>query len=158
LQRRTVVSDRSGEMRRFVVALVVVLLVAGFVAFAHAEPGTQSELTAISGPGTGNVLVSPTAKDRPTFDVQVEVNVRDMPPNSTFTVQRRVDLQLDGVCTSTTWLTNGPITTSEGGAGAQHFEVARGAPFLSGVKFDVQFRVVGDGAELRSDCFTVTVK
>lgn len=129
-----------------------------FVIAAHAEPGLQSDLTAISGQGTGHVLVSPTAKDRPTFAVEVEVNVRDMLPNSTFTVERRVDLTPDGVCTSATWLTNGPITTSEGGAGAQHFEVERGAPFVSGVRFDVQFHVIGNGTELRSDCMTVTVK
>ncbi len=87
-----------------------------FVVAAHAEPGLQSDLTAISGQGAGHVLVSPTAKDRPTFAVEVEVNVQDMLPNSTFTVERRVDLTPDGVCTSATWLTNGPITTSDGGA------------------------------------------
>ena len=129
-----------------------------FVVAAHAEPGLQSDLTAISGQGAGHVLVSPTAKDRPTFAVEVEVNVQDMLPNSTFTVERRVDLTPDGVCTSATWLTNGPITTSEGGAGAQHFEVERGAPFVSGVRFDVQFHVIGNGTELRSECMTVTVK
>jgi hypothetical protein len=129
-----------------------------FVIAAHAEPGLQSDLTAISGQGTGNVLVSPTAKDRPTFAVEVEVNVQDMLPNSTFTVERRVDLTPDGACTGTIWLTNGPITTSAGGAGAQHFEVERGAPFVSGVRFDVQFHVIGNGTELLSDCMTVTVK
>jgi len=138
--------------------LLLSLVVFAFVPVAHAEPGLQSDLTAISGQGTGHVLVSPTAKDRPTFDVQIEVNAHDMLPNSTFTVQRRVDLIPDGVCTSTTWLTNGPITTSAGGAGAQHFEVERGAPFVSGVRFDVQFRVIGNGTELRSECMTVTVK
>jgi hypothetical protein len=124
----------------------------------QAEPGTHSELTAISGQGTGHVLVSPTAKDKPNFDVQVEVNLRGMLPNSTFTVERRVDLNPDGVCTGTAWLTNGPIDTSEAGAGAQHFEVERGAPFVSGVRFDVQFHVIGNGTVLLSDCFTVSVK
>jgi hypothetical protein len=149
---------RESKMRRFAVAGVAGLLAGAFVAFAQAEPRTQSELTAVSGQGTGHVLVSPTAKNRPTFDVQVEVNVRDMLPNSTFTVERRADLNPDGICTSPTWLTNGPITTSEGGAGAQHFEVERGAPFVSGVRFDVQFHVIGNGTELVSDCFAVTVK
>jgi len=145
-------------MRRFVIAGFAVAVAAAFVGLARAEPGTRSQLTAISGQGTGYVLVSPTAKDRPTFDVQVEVNVNGMLPDSTFVVQRRVDLNADGVCTGTTWLTNGPITTSSGGAGAEHFEVERGAPFLSGVSFDVQFHVIGNGTELVSECFTVTVK
>jgi hypothetical protein len=145
-------------MRRFAVAGIAALLAAGFVAFARAEPGTQSVLTAISGQGTGHVLVSPTAQDKPNFAVQVEVNVRGMLPNSTFTGARRVDLNPDGVCTGVTWLTNGPITTSEAGAGGQHFFVERGAPFVSGVRFDAQFHVIGNGTELVSDCFTVTVK
>ncbi len=50
----------------------------------------------------------------------------------------------------------GTLQTRRGGA--QHFEVERGAPFVSGVQFDVQFRVIGDGTELRSECYTVTVK
>jgi hypothetical protein len=53
----------------------------------------------------------------------------------------------------------GDLTTSAGGASAARFEVHRGAPFLSGVRFDAVFRAVGsDGTELRSDCLTVTVK
>jgi hypothetical protein len=138
--------------------LLLSFVVFAFVPIAYAEPGLQSDLIAISGQGRGHVLVSPTAKDRPTFAVEVEVNVQDMLPNSTFTVERRVDFTPDGVCTGTTWLTNGPITTSAGGAGAQHFKVERGAPFVSGVRFDVQFHVIGNGTELVSDCMTVTVK
>jgi hypothetical protein len=35
----------------------------------------------------------------------------------------------------------------------------RGAPLLSGTRFDVEFRVLGnDGSELLSKCVTVTVK
>jgi hypothetical protein len=145
-------------MSKAVVAATVLVIAAALASLARAEPGTRSDLTAISGQGSGQVLVSPTAKDRPTFDVQVEVEVNQMLPDSTFIVQRRVDLNPDGVCTGSTWLTNGPITTSAGGAGAEHFEVERGAPFVSGVSFDVQFRVIGQGTELVSDCFTVTVK
>jgi hypothetical protein len=145
-------------MRGFLLSGVAALLAAGFVAFAQAEPGLQSELTAISGQGTGHVLVAPTAEDQPNFAVQVEVNVRDMLPNSSFTAQRAPDLNPDGVCTGTTWLTSGTITTSEGGSGAAHFFGERGAPFVSGVRFDVVFRVIGNGTELRSECMTVTVK
>ena len=147
-------------MRRLSAAAMAALLAAGFVAFAQADRGTQSELTAISGEGAGHVLVTPTAqnKDSFTFAMLLEVNVRDMLPNSTFTVERAIDFIPDGVCTGTTSLTNGPITTSEGGAGAAHFSLAKGAPFLEGVRFDVVFRVIGNGTELRSDCMTVTVK
>ena len=51
------------------------------------------------------------------------------------------------------------LETSPAGAGAAHFEVHRGAPFVSGVRFDAEFRVLGaDGSELLSECVTVTVK
>jgi hypothetical protein len=46
-----------------------------------------------------------------------------------------------------------------GGAGALHFGISRGAPFVDGVRFDVQWRLEGnDGSILQSDCLTVTVK
>ena len=51
------------------------------------------------------------------------------------------------------------LITANGGAGALHFEISRGAPFVDGVRFDVQWRLEGnDGSILQSDCFTVTVK
>jgi hypothetical protein len=134
---------------------------------AQGDPGTHSDLTAISGQGAGIVEVAPTADDVAgpgTFDVQGTVNVHGATPNTIFTVLRRVDLNPDGVCTGPTWLTLPPpneqtLTTSNGGAGALHFEIARGAPFVDGVRFDVQWRLVGsDGSILESDCFTVTVK
>src|SRR4051812_30308237 len=51
------------------------------------------------------------------------------------------------------------LTTANGGAGALHFEISRGAPFVDGGRFDVQWRLEGnDGSILQSACFTVTVK
>jgi hypothetical protein len=134
---------------------------------AGAQPGTHSELTAIAGQGAGRVEVAPTAHDvvgPGTFDVQGTVNVHHATPDTAFTVLRRVDLNPDGICTGTSWLTLPPpnalaLTTSNGGAGALHFQISRGAPLLDGVRFDVQWRLEGsDGFVLQSDCFTVTVK
>jgi hypothetical protein len=118
--------------------LAAALGAGALAASAGAEPGTQSELTAIAGQGAGLVEVAPTAHDVAgpgTFDVQGTVNVHDAVPNATFTVLRRVDLNPDGVCTGATWLNlpgtpTSVLTTSNGGAGALHFEIARGAPFL----------------------------
>jgi hypothetical protein len=117
-------------------------------------------LTAVTGQGTGHVLAAPTAEDQGTFAVQVTVNIQGATPNTTFAVARAVDLNPDGLCTEASgWLPLGDLTTSPGGGGAAHFEVHRGAPFLSGVRFDAVFRAVGsDGTELRSGCLTVTVK
>ena len=134
---------------------------------ASADPGTRSQLTTITGQGAGLVEVAPTARDvvgPHTFDVQGTVNVHDAAPATTFTVLRRVDRNPDGICTSPSRLALPPpneptLTTSNGGAGALHFEIARGAPFVDGVGFDVQWRLSGsDGSILESDCFTVTVK
>ena len=154
-------------MRKLGLPILLGLAAAALAAGAFADPGTRSKLTAIAGQGAGMVTVTPTAHDEAgpdTFNVQGTVNVHGAAPNTTFTVLRRVDLNPDGVCTGATWLTLPPpnepaLTTSNGGAGALHFEISRGAPFVDGVSFDVQWRLVGsDGSVLESDCFTVTVK
>ena len=59
--------------------LLLSFVVFAFVPIAYAEPGLQSDLIANSGQGKGHVLVSPTAKDRPTFAIEVEVNVTESP-------------------------------------------------------------------------------
>jgi hypothetical protein len=154
-------------MRRLWLPVLFGLAAAALPAGAAADPGTHSRLTAIAGPGAGIVEVSPTAHDvvgPDTFDVPGTVNVHHAAPNTTFTVLRRRDLSPDRVCTATTWLTLPPpnkqtLTTSNGGAGALHFEISAGAPFVDGVRFDVQWRLEGDdGSILQSDCITVTVK
>jgi hypothetical protein len=154
-------------MRKLQLVTALAVAAAALAAVAYAEPGTHSELVAIAGQGAGQVEVAPTAHDvvgPNTFDVQGTVNVHDAAADTTFTVLRRVDLNPDGVCTGSTWLKLPPpnsqtFTTSEGGAGALHFEISRGAPFVDGVSFDVQWRLEGsDGSTLQSDCLTVTVK
>jgi hypothetical protein len=148
------------SFRALAATATFVLLLAG----AADAKTTQSRLTALSGSGTGSVEVSPTSKDDGalTFDVQGTVNIHDATPNTAFTVLRRVDLNPDGTCTGATWLTlpGSPVLmTSAGGAGALHFEIQRGAPFVDDVRFDVIWRVTGsDGTILESDCLTVTVK
>jgi hypothetical protein len=76
---------------------------------AAAEPaGAQAALTAVSGTGSGLVLIAPTAEDQGTFAVQITVNVRDASPNMAYTVSRAADLNPDGVCTlASGWLVNG---------------------------------------------------
>ena len=150
--------------------LTVATALAGAVATgAQGEPGTHSRLTPLVGQGAGIVEVAPTAHDVAgpgTFDVQGTVNIHDASTETGFIVLRRVDRDPDGACTGTMWLrlpgsspTEPDFTTSAGGAGALHFEITRGAPFVDGVRFDVEWRLVGsDGSVLESDCFTVTVK
>jgi hypothetical protein len=140
--------------------LLLSFIVFTFAGVAHAEPGLQSPLIAISGQGTGHVSVSPTARDRgETFHAQVTVNVQGARPNTTFTVTRFVDQPPDGVCTERGGgFTLGTLTTSQGGAGAAHFErVSPGE--TPGFQFDLDFHLVGDdGTVLKSGCMTVTMK
>jgi hypothetical protein len=139
-------------------------------------------LTAVSGTGTGIVNVTATAQPVPGtpagfgFSVEGEVTVHDAPPNTTFLVQRKPDLNVNGICEGPAFLTipfprPGPLvtlTTSEGGAGAAHFSVQfptkpDGSPFPDGTQFDVMFRLLElsptpGATELRTECFTVTTK
>ncbi len=127
----------------------------------QAEDGTQSELTAINGIGLGRVNISPTSADQGTFAAEITIIVHDTAPNTTFFVRRAPDLVPDGNCTGR-YLTNAGVTltTSEGGAGAMHFQFHRSAPFVSVVKFDVVFQVftADETTVLESECMTVTVK
>ena len=138
------------------------------VTAALAEPGTQSELTAVSGQGTGFVSVSATAQDHGNLFVENEVNIHGALPNTTFAVQRAVDFNpadvANGVCTIQPkpplgWSTEqGTLTTSPGGAGTLHISGTR--PPLSGTQFNLILRVINqDGTQLlMSNCMTVTVK
>jgi hypothetical protein len=159
--RATGTTRRRCRLSRFhFTVLVCAGLSAFFVLVAQAEPGLQSDLTAITGQGRGHVSVSPTARDRgETFHVQVTVNVRGARPNTTFTVTRFVDQPPNGICTEAGGgVTLGTFTTSEGGAGAFHVE--RVSPDETpGFQFDLDFHVAGDdGTLLESGCMTVTQK
>lgn len=155
--------------------LLLSLVVFAFVGVAHAEPGLQSDLTAINGAqGTGHVDVSPTADDQhdTVFIAQGTAEIHDALANTAYVVQRDVDFTPgDGVCTIAPsppagWLSLTTFTTSEAGAGAGHFTRMSSPPGPQGFQFDITFRVVkqnGDGTldlsqVLMSACMTVTVK
>ena len=142
------------------------------------------QLTAVIGSGAGIVNVSTTAAVDGSFSAQITVNVHDAPPNTTFYVQRAPEIGrangADGICQRAAGLppwgppapnfvtfplpAAGPLVTlqtSEGGSGAVHIDFA--APTIAdGTQFDVMFRLVDSLTsptnELRTGCFTVTVK
>jgi hypothetical protein len=141
-------------------------------------------LEAVIGVGSGIVNVTPTAAVDGSFSAQINVNVHDAPPNTTFYVQRAPEIgrpnSADGICQRAAGLPPwgapapnfvtfplplaGPLVTlqtSEGGSGAVHIDFA--VPTISdGTQFDVMFRLVDSltspSNELRTGCFTVTVK
>jgi hypothetical protein len=142
------------------------------------------QLSAVIGTGSGIVNVTPTAAVDGSFSAQINVNVHDAPPNTTFYVQRAPEIGrangADGICQRAAGLppwgapapnfvtfplpSAGPLVTlrtSEGGSGAVHIDFS--APtILDGTQFDVMFRLVDSLTsptnELRTGCFTVTVK
>lgn len=141
-------------------------------------------LTAVIGAGSGIVNVTPTAAVDGSFSAQINVNVHGAPANTTFYVQRAPEIgrpnSADGMCQRAAGLppwgppapnfvtfplpAAGPLVilqTSQGGAGAVHIDFAA-ATIADGTQFDVMFRLVDSLTaptnELRTDCFTVTVK
>jgi hypothetical protein len=102
------------------------------------------------------VLIAPTAKLHRSFEITV--NVHGASPDTTYTVTRYPDFVADGICTGTDRRVTGPLTTSQGGAGAAHFYLEPPG-FMSGTSFDGVCVLEGsDGSSLVSDCVTVTVK
>jgi hypothetical protein len=147
----------------------------------------QSAIAALTGTGVGGVSVTPKAIASATFDADISVNISQARPNTTFFVQRAPEigraLGADGICQraagASPWSSADPaapsfvtfqapnagpsvtMTTSATGSGSLTFEFL--APTISaGTLFDVMFRLVDNESapttELRSGCFTVTVK
>ena len=145
----------------------------------------QSTLSALIGTGTGGVSVMPKAIPQGTFDADIKVRVQRARANTTYIVQRAPEVgrasASDGVCQRAVgvspWGPSDPpappfvtflngtvpysITTDRSGNGSLDFGFT--APtILAGTVFDVMFRLVDNvdapTLEIRSGCFTVTVK
>lgn len=151
-------------------------------------PGThQSAISAVTGTGAGGVSVTPKAIAVATFAADIVVSIQQAKPNTTYFIQRAPEigrtLGSDGICqralgtppwsaadpAATAFLSfqipnPGPsatLTTSATGSATRTFEFL--APTIAaGTLFDVMFRLVDSETaptlELRSGCFTVTVK
>jgi len=98
--------------------------------------------------------------------VTLDTWVRDLAPNTSYSLQRAVDTTLDGACTGTNWLTlgDGPaahaIVTDDGGTGRADLWRDLSA-FAAGTAFDIYFRVVETGTAnvaLQSDCYRFVVR
>jgi hypothetical protein len=98
--------------------------------------------------------------------ITLDVWVRDLLANSSYSLQRATDTTLDGVCTGTNWLTLGegstphPIVTDDTGTAraALWRDVSALAP---GTTFDIYFRLIENGTShvaLQSDCYRFVVR
>jgi len=93
--------------------------------------------------------------------VYLDVWVRDLAPNHSYSLQRAVDPNVNGDCTGTNWLTLGQglvpraITTDETGTGrAELFRNLVSIPL--GMQFDIHFRVIDSATSavvLESTCY-----
>ena len=97
--------------------------------------------------------------------VYLDTWVRDLAPNTAYSLQRAVDTNIDGNCTSAAWLTLGKgatpqsIVTDDNGTGrADLFRSL--AAFPPGSRFDIHFRVINAATSavvLESGCYEFTI-
>ena len=159
-------SRRQEEIEMSVHRVLTVLAATALTIIAGAAPvwslytggAGHSGLTAITGRGSGQVVVSPVPGGAGSFDVEITVNIHGAEPNTTFSIVRAPDFTPNGVCTGSFVPFGEILTTSVGGSGATHFQFHRDG-FAAGVEFDVVFRALGsDGSILESDCMEVSIK
>lgn len=121
----------------------------------------------LRGDGFGHVKFR-QEKDATHNVVNLDVWVRDLLANTSYSLQRATDATLDGVCSGTNWLTLGegstphPIVTDDRGTAraALWRDLSAVAP---GTTFDIHFRVIENGTSpfhvaLQSDCYRFVVR
>jgi hypothetical protein len=136
----------------------------GLVAASAAHPPFNLEAI-LRGDGFGHVKFR-QEKNPDANIINLDVWVRDLAPNTSYSLQRAVDTVLDGSCTGTNWLTLGqgltpqPIVTDDRGTGRADLWRDLSA-FAPGTAFDIHFRVIQAGTTnvvLQSDCYRFVVR
>jgi hypothetical protein len=97
--------------------------------------------------------------------IYLDTWVRGLEPSTDYVLQRAADTNLDGICSSTSWLTLGKglvpqaITTDDRGTGRE--SLFRNVAALGvGATFDITFRVMNvatSAVVLTSDCYRYTI-
>ncbi len=103
--------------------------------------------------------------DRPST-IFLDTSVQALEPNTSYVLQRAVDTNLDGICTSSTWLTLGkdlvPQAILTDNAGTGNAALFRGVSAIpSGSTFDIHFQIINQATSavvLTSDCYQYTVR
>jgi len=125
----------------------------------------EAVLRPVGEAATGFGLVKFRQPDDASKIVNLDVWVRDLLPNTSYSLQRAVDTPVDGECTSTAWLTLGqglqayPITTDAAGTGRASLFRDLAAVAL-GSRFDIHFQIVPTGTTtpvLQSECYEFAV-
>ena len=162
-----------------------IVLAGSFIVLAGCSDGTSTP----SGPLAPSQKVSQWGPETPNFNLEVvlrgdgfglvkfrqpnddaliinlDTKVRGLEPNTAYVLQRAADTNLDGICSSTSWLTLGKglvpqtITTDDRGTGEESLFRDVGALGV-GATFDIAFRVVNvatSAVVLTSDCYRYTI-
>lgn len=134
------------------------------VAWGPETPNFNLEVI-LRGEGGGFGLVKFRQPNDADLIIYLDTSVRDLAPNTSYQLQRAVDTNIDGNCTSTGWLTLGrgatpqAVVTDDAGTGrAELFRSV--AAFPVGSRFDIHFRVVVAGTStvvLESGCYQFTI-
>ena len=113
--------------------------------------------------GDGFGLVKFRQPNDDALTIYLDTRLRGLAPNTDYILQRAVDTNIDGACTSTSWLTLGKglaaqtITTDDRGNGEESlFRNVAGV----GNTFDIHFRVLNfatSAVVLTSDCYRYTI-
>lgn len=120
----------------------------------------------LRGEGNSFGLIKFRQDNDPAKIITLDTWVRDLEPNHLYLLQRAVDMNIDGNCTGTNWLTLGKgltpqsILTDANGTGRE--ELWRNVSAVSsGSKFDIHFRVLDATSRavvLSSDCYQYVVR
>ena len=162
---------KIGTMRllKLFAALAAVTTVSAVAAVAaQADPGANLQviLRPVAGaPDGGFGLVKFRQPKDADKIVYLDVWVRDLAPNHSYSLQRATDTNVNDDCAGTNWLTLGrglvpqAITTDETGTGrADLFRNLATIPL--GTQFDIHFRVIDAvtlAVVLESNCYQYTV-
>jgi hypothetical protein len=169
------------SIRALIAAAAALLMVgvagaAGLAAGAETAPFNLDVILrdVAGGPGFGQVeFRQPNSGQRPirgrgrSDDKIIYLNtlVGGLEPAHAYLLQRAVDTNLDGQCTSTAWLTLGKgltsqtITTDERGT-AREFLFRDVSAIPTGMQFDIHFQLIDAGtgtSVLASGCYSFTV-
>ena len=131
----------------------------------HAEQPPFNLEARLTGDGFG--LVTFRQQKDPTANIiGLGVWVRDLLPDTRYSLQRAVDTVLDDECTGTNWLTLGKgltpesIETDETGTGRAELWRDLSA-FAPGIAFDIHFRVIENATAhvaLESGCYRFVIR
>ena len=152
-------------MRPSIFLFVSIVLTASCTDHLIAPPGYDLDVTLLGAGKASGFIKFRQVSEKP-FTIFLDTSVQGLDPNTNYVLQRAVDTNLDGNCTSTTWLTLGKglvaqtILTDNLGAGSAALfrDVSAFAP---GTTFDIHFQIINlqtSAVVLTSDCYQYSVK